>query len=630
MRVDGLAQRRSGRPRALAAALTLAAALPLVFAAPVAATSPDPSGINFALPTGFTVSGKVTNAANAGLGGIDVQICQDSLDFCAIDTQSTADGTFTLRGAGAGTYFAQAIGDSPRNLITSYYAGSSSTTDPTQATSFVVSGNTTGINIQLAGGLTVSGTVTDGTNPVANVEVDISGQSAGNAKTDPSGHYVVGGLSPGFYTTLVRPTQGSIYIAGYVAGGTVVEGFDGEQFELSGDVTGRDVTLVSGNTLAGHISGLVRPATVSAVNDFSGYALDVAPNGDFSIPALWPDVPVQLDVAEGQTSSFDEQFPVGVYDGTSTLNIDQSAAVDIDMSGGDVHLTLTAPSTPSVQGHVTGADSLAVHGWINLCGTGGCGTSTIGADGAYAFWNLPDDTYTLFVVSFDHEDGYVTATGVSPNQGDADPIAVSGSDVTRDVVVPAGYTISGRVTGPTGTPVANANVSATHTSHEFGRSAVTDSAGYYTIRGLRPDDYVVGANGPVGSDYIQGEHYWSPNGLVSDFDAAGVITLPATTTFITGTSPSNTATGVSKSVVVSVQFSDDVLGVSGTTIRLHPLGSTKAVTASVTYDATHHVASLAPKSKLHGKTTYVLEVSGITDTGSVAIPPISVQFTTSK
>jgi len=633
MRASERRQPGSGSRR-WAVALSIGLISALALASPVAATSPNPGGINLSLPIGFLVSGKVTNGSNVGVGGISIQICKDSLDFCAIGDLTAADGTFTLHGAPAGTYFATADGDSARNVITTYYAGSASTTDPNQATSFAVSGNTTGINIQMVSGFTVAGTVRDGHgNPVPNVNVFVNGGTAsGQAVTDASGHYLAGGLLPGPATESVRPPAGSPFMAGPIAGGTVIEGFEGgDVFDISGDTTGRDIALVTGNTLSGHISGLTRPSTVTAINDASGYGLDVAPNGDFSIPALWPDVQVQLLVQEANANGIDQQFPIGVYDGTSTLSIDQSTAVNIDMSAGDVTgLNLTAPSTPSIQGHITGADGAAVVGWASLCGDGGCGQSHLGAGGAYAFWNLPDGSYTMYVSSAEHESGYVTVSGVSHDQGDADPIVVSGSDVTRDVVLPAGYSISGRVTGPSGEPVASANVFAGFTSHEVGKSAIADGSGYYTIRGLIAGDYVIGANGSAGSDYIQGEHYWSPNGVISDYDTAGVVTLPATTTFITGTTPSNGATGVSKAVVATVQFSDAVLGVNGATVWLHPLGSTKAVAAVVTYDAIHHAVSLDPKAKLHGKTTYVLEVSGVTDTGSVAIPPLSIQFTTSK
>jgi hypothetical protein len=602
-----------------------------VIASPVAATSPNPGGINFTLPTGFQVSGKITNAAGVGVGGIDVSICPDDPQNCQVDTTSAGDGTYKIGGLTPGTYFVMAIGESPRNFRSTWYAGATSTADPTAATSFNLTGNVSGINVKLVSGFTVSGTVTDGSNPVAGVDVDVSGTGSYSALTDAQGHYTVGGMGPGPASMFVRPPFTSNFMPGQVFGGTVVEGFDYDYFDISGNVTGRDVALVSGETISGHISGLTSPARVVAAGSSAGYSLDVAPSGDFLIPALWPDQPVQL-IVEGpdDPNGIGEQFPVGVYDGTVNINPDQSTAVNIDMSGGDVTgLNLTAPVTASVDGHVTGDDATTVHGWITLCGNAGCATSALGTDGAYALVNVPDGSYTLYLVATDHERGYVTATGISPNFEDADLVTVSGGDVTRDVVAPAGFSLSGHISGPSGEAIGNAPVSVSFSSGALSASAYTDTAGDWVIMGLVAGDYTVQANAPDGSNYI-GFLYWNAAGNTTDYAQASLITIPAATTFITGTNPVTGATGVSKSVVPSVQFSDAVLGVSGTTVWLHALGSTKPIAGTVTYDAIHHVASLSLKAKLHGKTAYVLEVSGVTDTGSATLQPLSVQFTTSK
>jgi len=567
-------------------------------AAPVAATSTNPGGINFVLPTGFRVSGKITDATNAGVPNIAVGICTDDPGFCGGSVETASDGSFTIHGVQPGTYFALAVEESARNYLNTYYAGATSTTDPGLATSFTVAANVTGINIKLASGLTVSGTVLDDSSqPAANVEVDVSGGSSpGQAITDASGHYTAGGLVPGFYSLFVRPPRTSAYMPGPVAGGTVIEGFDGETFQVAANVSGKDVALVAGNTISGNVSGLVRPATITAFGSAAGYSMSIAANGDFAIPALWPDQLVQLTVQEDDTSGFDEQFPVGVYDGTSTLNIDQSTAVNVDMSGGDITgLNVAAPNTPSLQGHITGTDAVAVHGFVVLCSSNGCASSSIRSAGAFAFWNLPADTYTLKVIAFEHEGGYVTASGVSSNQADADPIVITSSDVVRDVSIPAGFSISGHVSGTAGEPVAGASINAEKTDFSANGAATTDALGNYTIRGLRDGDYLVSAQGPYGSDYI-GVFWWNANGNTTDDSQAGAITVPATTTFITGTNPENGSTNVPRTASMSVTFSDSVLGVSGATIWLHELGSTKHIGASIAYDATTHTAVLTPKS----------------------------------
>ena len=623
---------RSARLRLWLAAICVAAILPLAWAAPAAASSTGAGGINISLPTGFRLSGRVIDAANAGVPGLDVLLCRSSEDCSVRSTTTIADGSFTIRGVIAGTYLLTAFAESARNFVTTWFAGASSTTDPTQAIDIDVSANVSGLGITMASGFTVSGTVTGpDAQPVANVEVDVNGSSSGGQGfSDANGHYVAGGLTAGSYSIFVRPPSDSNFMPGPVFGGTVVEGFDSEFFDVTADLSGRDVTLAAGETISGNIRGLVRPATIVAAGSAAGYAIPIAANGDFKISALWPDQPVQLIVQEGRSAT-DSQFPVGVYDGTSILSLDQSTAANVDMSLGNVTgISARVPRSPSVQGRILGADAAPVHGWVVLCGDAGCGQSSIGTSGSYAFWNLPAGAYTVYIVAFEHEQGYVTASGgVSPNFGDASPIIVGKKDVLRDVTLPAGYTISGRITGPAGEGLAGAVVYSAHTSHQSGHSTLTDSAGNYVIRGLSAGDYVVAASGAEGSDYLA-NFFWTPSGATTDFDLAGVVTLPPTSTFITGTSPVNGATGVPRTAAPAVTFSDSVHNVTRMTVFLHPLGSSTNVSATVTYDAITHAAVITPKTRLRGSTTYVFEISGVTAADSTPIPALAVQFTTQK
>jgi hypothetical protein len=564
--------------------------------------------------------------------GLTVLLCRSTDDCSTASAETLADGSFTIRGVIAGTYVVAAYGESARNFVTTWFAGASSSTDPALATNVEVSANISGLGITVANGFTVSGTVRGpGGLPVPNVEVDVNGSGVGGQGfSDASGHYAAGGLTAGSYSQFVRPPSDSNFMPGSVLGGSVVEGFNADFFDMTGDLSGKDVTLVAGETISGNIRGLLRPATIQAAGSAAGFDFPIAFNGDFKISALWPDQPVSLVVQERRLEN-DSQFPVGVYDGTSTLNLDQSMAASIDMSLGNVTgISARVPRSPSIQGHIVGADAAPVHGWIVLCGDGGCGQSSIGTSGGYAFWNLPAGAYTLYVVAFDHEQGYVTATGgVSRKIGNASPITIGKKDVVRDVTLPAGYTISGRVTGPAGEGLAGAAVYSAFTSHESGKSTLADSAGNYVIRGLSAGDYVVAESGAVVSDYL-GNYLWAPGGATTDFDHAGVITLPSTSTFVTGTSPLNGATGVPRSVAPSVTFSDSVLNVGSTTVFLHILGSTSNVSATVTYEATSHAAVITPKTRLRGSTTYVFEISGVKAADSTPIPPFAVQFTTQK
>src|SRR5579863_6420690 len=55
----------------------------------------------------------------------------------------------------------------------------------------------------------------------------------------------------------------------------------------------------------------------------------------------------------------------------------------------------------------------------------------------------------------------------------------------------SGATISGTVTDPSGSAVANATVAVRNTSTGIIREVTTDSAGFYTVPNLPPADYEV-------------------------------------------------------------------------------------------------------------------------------------------
>ena len=621
-------QRRHGRTTCIASAAIVVAALLQLGISPVAGSGV--SGIDVVLPTGVTVSGTVTDSSSTPLAGIGVGVCRDDPGNCGGGAQTAADGSFTIHGLTAGTYFAGAFGDSSRNLVNTFYTGGGGSPNPADAVAFEVSGATTGIDITMSEGLTAQGTIRDPDGqPVAGVNVSFNGTgSGGSADTDALGHYFVGGLASGFYNVFVRPPIDSPFTVGSLSDGSIVEDFD-SGVSISGDTTDIDATLVRGRMISGNLAGRTRPGRVTAIDTMAGYAYDLAPNGDFTIPGLWPDQPTGL-VFEEADSNFGGGFPIGVYDGTATLSIDQSTAAQIDLSGGDVTgLDLGVPVTPSVQGQLVGEDGGVPHGWISLCGNGGCGTTGIGASGEYALWNLPADTYTLRVTAFDYVDGYVTANGgVSTDVSNALSIVVASGNVTQDVTLPVGLTISGHVTGPLGEAVVGGSVSAFDQTVGFGRFATTDGNGDYVIRALQPGDYTLGFNGPDGGDYLFG--YWSETGYTPDFESAGVVHVAAPVPSITGTSPANGATGVSRSTWITATFSGPVLDVNKRTVWLHAADSSKRVDAKVVYDAATNTITLKPSAKLRALTTFVVEINGLTGGDGTALDPTSFLFTTGR
>ncbi len=97
---------------------------------------------------------------------------------------------------------------------------------------------------------------------------------------------------------------------------------------------------------------------------------------------------------------------------------------------------------------------------------------------------------------------------------------------------------------------------------------------------------------------------------------------------VTNKTPANNATNVAIGTNVTATFSEDVTGVSGTTFTLEGPGSTP-VAATVTYDGPTKTATLNPNANLTNNVLYTARLtSGITDTSSNALAPVSWTFTT--
>ena len=613
------------RVRHAAMVLVVAGLLPLA-ATPVAAAGV--TGIDLALPVGTTMTGHVFDAHGDPAAGVDVGVCPDAFDCFAASSPSGADGSFTVQGITPGTYIAMAQGDHPNTLATYYGGPGSSVTDGSLAVPLDLTVDVNGIDITLDPGFTMSGTLVDGLGEgVPDVFVSVSGPTGGGATTDSNGDYAVGGLSAGSYAVFVQPPEDSPFTQGAMSGGTIVPE-EANPIDVSADLAGVDATLVPGASITGTISGLTRPADISG-NGLTSRFVPVAPDGSFAIRGMWSEQPVQLIVQEHSDDPNDNQFPVGVYDGSPNLTIDQNAATGIDLSGGDVTgLALAAPTAPKLTGTVSDGHGGTITGWVVVCSDAlGCANPVFGAGGTYAAYNLPNSTYTVFVVAAGHPNGYATPSGgITDDVTQAAHITINGADATRNVTLPVGQTISGRITGPLGEPVPGASVSAT--SGTPAGFAFTDADGQYTIPGLLGGDYNIRVNGPEGGPYLAG--YWSPTGYTTDFDAAGLVHVANDQTIVTTTTPIAGATNVVRTVQPSAVFSGGVANVSSSTIWLHQAGSTTKLKGTLSYNPTTFTATFKPKVKLHARATYVLEINGVTAIDGSAVPPVSVTFTTRR
>jgi Ca2+-binding RTX toxin-like protein len=121
-------------------------------------------------------------------------------------------------------------------------------------------------------------------------------------------------------------------------------------------------------------------------------------------------------------------------------------------------------------------------------------------------------------------------------------------------------------------------------------------------------------------------------------DAATNPLAPVTWSFTTGPRPTVTArtpavnaTGVSRTANVTATFSEQVIGVNGTTVTLRQGTATTGalIAANVTYNATTRVVTLNPNATLAANTQYTVRLStGITDAAGNPLAATSWSFRT--
>lgn len=217
--------------------------LAIQWAEDINVTAEEVTTVNFTLPLGGTISGKVTNTEESPLSEIVMQMNapEGHYRFCGTGTQTDVSGGYTLSNIPEGTWELKAW---PREELGSPYVSKKVTGIS------VTASQTTTVNITLSRGGWISGQVVDYTDsPVANAEIDIWSEEGdegdGWTETDEDGNYTTQALSPGVYYLMVEPPEERTDLAiAYLEDIHVVESA----------TTAVDVTLVEAGTIEGSIT----------------------------------------------------------------------------------------------------------------------------------------------------------------------------------------------------------------------------------------------------------------------------------------------------------------------------------------------------------------------------------------
>jgi Bacterial Ig-like domain/Carboxypeptidase regulatory-like domain len=615
---------RLRRPAPLAARLGVALLLTGLapFAGNVQAVT---TGRDVQLPVGHQIRGLVESPEGDPLAGSQVDVTDDQSVFLSAVT--AADGTYTVHGVPDGQFRVHASTQDDAFLM-AYYGVPDSTPDYDAATLVSVTGSdATGIDIRLIAPAPtgISGTIRDPDGaPVAGIEILANGPTGGASTSAADGTYRIPRLPSGDYALFVQPPDSSPFLYGpYVDGAVGEPEEDGTMVTVAdGDTTGVDITLARGGSIHGRVTS-ARPAAIKVfASGPSGKSVLAASDGSYTIQGLRSgEYQLQFgDVIPGPEQTETGNFSYGFYGPAGTM-VDQAHALAVPVGTGTAELPLARIKRGTdIVGSVTDGRNPIAGAFLFVCDVGGslgCASATSAANGSFRVIHVPTGQFTIQAAAPGRVAGYYVKGGFTIDDAAAGTVSVvSGKpDVTGILIEPpAGGTVSGRITGPSGEPIPGASV----TVFPFGTGPgqpipTTDATGRFRQTGIPTNQYGLDVRAPAGSDYLSGYYVvGAPGNYGSDFSLATTFRVieghDRAAPTITSRDPAPGATSVFPGTAISVRFSEPVDGINETSVSLRdPKG--KLVPASVTFEAQYRTATLTPIDPLEPGVRYRVTIT---------------------
>ncbi len=306
------------------------------------------AGIDAALHAGGSLSGTVT-VAGTGAPAANVTVIASGSKTTLVG-QTASDGTYKVGGLPADSY---TVSFSSSNYVFEYYDGVTSYSDSTPVV-VTAGGDAGGIDAQLTPAATISGVVTDSksSDPINDGHLCVSATGSngglGTCSIDPSGGFVIRGLSPGSYRVWFSDNGGD-YISQYYNG--VSNYSDATLVDLTAGqaATGIDASMVLGASISGTIRDKFTGAPVSdssmcawAEPTVGGsFATDctVGPDGKYEFSGLVAGT-YKIEFSDGSTTYVDQYYD---------HKADYSSADPVQVASGDQLTGVDADLTPRGQ-----------------------------------------------------------------------------------------------------------------------------------------------------------------------------------------------------------------------------------------------------------------------------------------
>ena len=336
-----------------------------------------------------------------------------------------------------------------------------------------------------------------------------------SAKSHRDGSYVIDGVLSGRYN-IVFSDENQIYQPQYYSGTLDPQEASRVVVVVPLETEGVDATLFEAGSISGWVTDTagqgVPNVTVHASStrnrSMAGYSV-TGEDGKYKISGL---ASSEYFVAFRVTENL---FQVLFYPGVSTPKEAKRVVVNAPGDTGGIDLVLGQGL--NLSGTVFGPDDEPLEGvFIGVTRVDGkkqiAGFGSTDKNGNYTVQLKPGE----YIVRFSRAAaGYLEqwSGGVSTEE-DAETILVTDSDVTLDMVLPRGGSISGAVSNRAGGPLAGITVKAyDKESNKRKGSATSDETGLYEIKGLNTGSFTVVASGEE-SGYVK-QTYAQPVAVVA-------------------------------------------------------------------------------------------------------------------
>ena len=254
---------------------------------------PNRTGVNVKVPTGYSISGKLTGTDGAPLAGLRVETSTST-------TTTDASGDYTLKGLASGAYELQILTAPTSSYKDGYYTSANAdhfTGAAASATAISVGPSRTGVDMKVAIGYSISGTIRDPSGMLL-ADVSVEADNLGHSRigmTDTAGKYKIQGLTGGAQTLTIHapesaPTlqQHGYYTLNNARRFTVVA-TNATKVSVGPSQTGINAKIPAGYSIAGKITGPGgAPASVlvQATSPYASAIVQTAPDGTYKIVGL--------------------------------------------------------------------------------------------------------------------------------------------------------------------------------------------------------------------------------------------------------------------------------------------------------------------------------------------------------